>query len=188
MNNPNTDFENVMAMAALNIAPEARQHAFMSRIILSGAGVSKSRGDRLAEIALLLGISLVTSVILVAETMPSGVDAGQTWTHSLISLSIAQSMMLAGASFKVLSRLERYRNVFTKSSAAASRTKVKGPRKAAKAKAEPGVAAAPAVPTASGLLSGRTYLALSDGSVEIETLLGRRRFINLDAAREFVGE
>jgi hypothetical protein len=37
------------------------------------------------------------------------------------------------------------------------------------------------------VLAGREYLTHDDGSVEIDTLVGRRRFVSLDVAREFVG-
>ena len=47
----------------------------------------------------------------------------------------------------------------------------------------------PAPPKAviGGQLAGREYLEYHDGSIEIDTLVGRRRFISIDAAREFVG-
>jgi hypothetical protein len=38
-----------------------------------------------------------------------------------------------------------------------------------------------------GRIKGRAYLLYGDGSVEVETLLGRRRFPSLAEAREFVG-
>lgn len=38
-----------------------------------------------------------------------------------------------------------------------------------------------------GRLHGRPYIAFSDGSAEVETLLGRRRFASLAEARDFVG-
>jgi hypothetical protein len=38
-----------------------------------------------------------------------------------------------------------------------------------------------------GKLAGREFLQFDDGSIEINTLVGRRRFVSLDAAREFVG-
>jgi hypothetical protein len=38
-----------------------------------------------------------------------------------------------------------------------------------------------------GVIEGRDYSEYADGSVEISTMLGRRRFATLAAAREFVG-
>jgi hypothetical protein len=41
--------------------------------------------------------------------------------------------------------------------------------------------------TERGRLNGRAYLRYRDGSVEIETLLGVRRFASVEEAEEFVG-
>ncbi len=45
----------------------------------------------------------------------------------------------------------------------------------------------PRKPVIGGKLAGREYLVHADGSLEIDTLVGRRRFVSLEAAREFVG-
>jgi hypothetical protein len=45
----------------------------------------------------------------------------------------------------------------------------------------------PRKPVVGGKLAGREFLEHEDGSIEIDTLVGRRRFVSLDAAREFVG-
>lgn len=57
---------------------------------------------------------------------------------------------------------------------------------------KPGQQPQPAAPppvevVARGDLNGRAYLLYSDGSVVVETLLGRRRFRSLAEAREFIG-
>jgi hypothetical protein len=46
---------------------------------------------------------------------------------------------------------------------------------------------APKKPVIGGTLAGREFLEFHDGSIEIDTLVGRRRFVSVDAAREFVG-
>lgn len=43
------------------------------------------------------------------------------------------------------------------------------------------------VPLESGRIGNRKFVRHSDNTVDVETLLGRRRFISLDAAQEFVG-
>ncbi len=42
-------------------------------------------------------------------------------------------------------------------------------------------------PVAVGSLNGREYKLFGDGSVEMETILGKRRFASILDAREFVG-
>ncbi len=45
----------------------------------------------------------------------------------------------------------------------------------------------PRPPVVGGKLAGREFLEYEDGSIEIDTLVGRRRFVSIDAAEEFVG-
>lgn len=47
--------------------------------------------------------------------------------------------------------------------------------------------ATPAYPIEEGFIADRAYRILSDGTVEVETLLGVRAFESLDVAREFIG-
>ena len=175
MTNPSTEFRDALDMAALSLAPEVRIRSGAVRKRAVGSYLPKAIGERLANISLFFGASLFMFAVFIAATMSDGVEASSVWTHSVIALSLAQFMMLAGVAFKVASRLERYRQLLLNSSPITRKRPLPAER-----------AAFPR-PAASGLLSGRTYVAFVDGTVEIDTLLGRRRFVNLDAAREFVG-
>ena len=186
MTHPNTDFQTIMALSAASLIAQNREHKAARSTLKSYLRWDDHLTERLAEAGVFLGVSVVVSVMFVAQSTPVAAEAPQIWTHGLLALTIAQGAILAGASCKVFTRIERIKNTSMLKSRPTDR-----PSRRAYAQlrevSDPSTLAISSVMPA-GNLSGRPYTAFADGSVEIDTLLGRRRFIHLEAAREFVGE
>lgn len=185
MKNSTAEFENIMALAALDLSERAalRQSRKYRRFATKAPPRSK---ERLGNLGIFFGISVFTSVVFVAGLMPGTVDAPQLWTHAFIALTLAQFAMLAGATLKANSRKASDQGAMDGSSLAQAMANVD----ASEINAGTSRDLRPALPPialTSGLLGGKAYVGFSDGSVEIDTMLGRRRFADLNAAREFVG-
>lgn len=147
----------------------------------------KRSAERLAEIAIFAGLCLILAVLFVA-TAPSMLDDRETWNDGLIALSIAQAAILGGAGLKFYWLIEGNRKVLLRFARSTGHLQT-GVR------VDDVVQIPSMLPPALNneitnvaLLGGRKYVAFADGSIEIDTLLGRRRFTSLDAAREFVGD
>lgn len=185
MTNNTVDFEEIMAMASLNLRRQSapKQNRKYRRFATRAQPRSK---DRLGNLGMFFAISVFTSVVFVAGLMPGTVDAPQLWTHAFIALTLAQFAMLVGATLKASSRRTDDQNAMDDAMLAQAMANVD----ASEGAAFIGRDARPALPPialSSGLLGGKNYVGFSDGSVEIDTMLGRRRFADLNAAREFVG-
>lgn len=184
MNNQSADFENVMMSTALETLSGPATRLDQRRNLKSRTTVRKGAADILANAGLFIGASMLACIGFVVQWTPIGAESSQIWTHGLIALSLAQCAILAGASFKVFSRVEP-------NSVAAMRSMPEAnfdAGRSGEALSSVVVPVLPAVAVSSGLLGGKVYIAFSDGSIEIDTMLGRRRFEDLGAAREFVGD
>lgn len=182
-----TDFDTLMATSALSldVAPVRQtilepQPRFM---------IERQKGgvERLAEVSIFSGLCLMAAVLFVA-TSSSLMDDRQAWNDGLIALIVAQSAILGGAGLKIYWLMEGNRKVLLRFARSTGHLHT-GVR--VDTASPPPLPFAPA-PSLSiqetAHLAGRKYIMFSDGSIEIDTLLGRRRFTSLDAAREFVGD
>ncbi|MBS0235504.1 MAG: hypothetical protein JSR99_18700 [Proteobacteria bacterium] len=117
-------------------------------------------------------------------------DTPEIWIHRLVALAITQSALIGIITMKLLPLIERRRSLITiRTDNERSMPSLEAPRKSAPARIEPvpPPLPEPREPVIGGQLAGRDYLEYDDGSIEIDTLVGRRRFISIDAARDFVG-
>lgn len=100
---------------------------------------------------------------------------------------LAEALIVTGFGFAILDALDRNRRLTSRAMSVLQR--------------QPDAADRPERPLAtgaqetqsvtaigSGALSGREYTVFDDGSIEIETILGRRRFASILDAREFVAD
>ena len=107
-----------------------------------------------------------------------------------MALAVMQSIFIAAVTMKLLPIIERRRSLirigpslgFWQTSDQDASTRPTGERSAV-----PPPLPEPRKPVVGGKLAGREFLEYEDGSIEIDTLVGRRRFASLAAAREFVG-
>ncbi len=101
--------------------------------------------------------------------------------------SLSQSMIVTGFGIAIVASLHNGFGALNRFFAAILQ------RTAASAKAKPVGPAAPPRKTppiqvaGRGRIEDRSYTLFSDGSVEVETLLGARRFSSFEEAREFIG-
>lgn len=186
MKNSTADFENIMALAAINLRERANLQRDRKYRRFATRAQPRSK-DKLGNLGMFVGASVFTSVVFVAGLMPGTVDAPQLWTHAFIALTLAQFAMLAGATLKASSRKSASRDSLdderlTRAMANVDATE----RNASEVDNEVRPALAP-IALSSGLLGEKPYVAFSDGSIEVDTMLGRRRFADLNTAREFVG-
>jgi hypothetical protein len=118
-------------------------------------------------------------------------DSPEIWIHRLMALAVTQSILIAAVTMKLWPIIERRRSLVRIGSQVKERqTPVfEQTRKAASLSAGPvpPPLPEPPKPVVGGKLAGREFLEYQDGSIEIDTLIGRRRFASLEAAREFVG-
>jgi hypothetical protein len=118
-------------------------------------------------------------------------DSPEIWIHRLMALAVTQSILIAAVTMKLWPIIERRRSIVRIGSQVNERqTPVfEQTRKAAALSAGPvpPPLPEPPKPVVGGKLAGREFLEYQDGSIEIDTLIGRRRFASLEAAREFVG-
>jgi hypothetical protein len=187
-----SDFDSMLALGALRldvgpfrqavIVPETRFSAERPK-----RGVERlAEAERLAEIAIFFGFCLTLAVLFVAISTPM-VEDRQIWNDGLMALSIAQGAILGGAGLKLYRLMEGNRKILLRF--ARSTGHIQNGVKIEDAISAPLTSTVSLnIPsTEVGHLGGRKYVMFPDGSIEVDTLLGRRRFTSLDAAREFVG-
>ncbi len=117
-------------------------------------------------------------------------DTPEIWIHRLVALAITQSALIGIVAMKLLPLIERQRSLITiRTGDDRSIPSIEAPRKSSPARIEPlpPPLPEPRKPVIGGQLAGRDYLEYDDGSIEIDTLVGRRRFVSIEAARDFVG-
>jgi hypothetical protein len=176
MSNHSVDFETILTNSAARLSrvAQAPQHL----------PAYKRRRYRLADIGMFVGISMFASVVFVAAFTPVSVEVSRVRSDALIALIVAQCVIAAAASYKAgyrplsthTGKLQTRRTRARSGSGRRKATDVDQPRRL------------PTIAFSSGILGGKVYVAFSDGSVEIDTLLGRRRFFDMDSARDFVGD
>lgn len=184
MKNSTADFESIMALAAIDSLSVGGARSNVRKYRKYVARPRAGRRDRVANLGIFLAISVFTSVVFVAGLLPGSVEAPQMWTHAFIALTIAQFVMLAAATLKASSPRDREAVVLEQKLSVQSRLNSDLDSGAPADNADLPI---PPVAISSGLMGGKAYVSFSDGSVEIDTMLGRRRFVDLNAAREFVG-
>lgn len=133
-----------------------------------------------------LGIFSAAIVIIGCSAIQS--DSPEIWIHRLMALAFVQSILIGAVAVKALPHFERWRarqgfgGDNGKSDAVRPR-KIAAPRTAP----VPPPLPEPPKPVIGGQIAGREFLQHGDGSVEIDTRVGRRRFVSIEAAKEFVG-
>jgi hypothetical protein len=136
------------------------------------------------------GLGVLSLVIFVIGYSAIESDSPEIWIHRLMALALVQSILIGAVAMKLLPTIGHL-SFFTGTSARLSPPikaseigrKVPQPRM----EAVPPPLPEPPQPVIGGQLAGRDFMTYGDGSIEIDTLVGRRRFVSLDAAREFVG-
>src|SRR6185312_10085411 len=111
------------------------------------------------------------------------------WIHRLMALTVAQSILIAAVAMKLLPLIERQNITVRIASFFPNRQMPLLEHREMPQEQPPPLPRAlpPKQPVIGGKLAGREFLEFGDGSIEIDTLVGRRRFVSVDAAREFVG-
>jgi hypothetical protein len=144
--------------------------------------------DTLSVTAVFVGLSILVAISLVSAQHIAGADAPRFWGHGLIALGLAQSALIVGATLKLHSDLKQSKSVMARIA-----RKRAGPQSSAVTDANKAMPAQSyrqpdcLSVESNGQLDGRQYVKFLDGTVEIATMLGRRRFSSLDMAKEFVG-
>lgn len=134
------------------------------------------------------GLGIISACVFVTGYSALLSDTPAIWIHRLMALTVAQSIIIAAVAMKLLPLIERRRLSVSIASTAGRRSEaLLDQRNFAPESLAPIPAPAPRKPVIGGKLAGREFLEFDDGSVEINTLVGRRRFVSLEAAREFVG-
>lgn len=183
----NTDFQIAMVAGKMRLAAEEQDFTAEPHPMPSYLQHENER-EHLAAAAIFTGVSLMSAVTFVAGLAAISSGAPAPWSHGLIALSIGQIAIVGGASLKIYSLMEKNRKLLTKFSDTAAPSWSEQRRKPVITIAPPSTSYETYDDSARGYLGDREYIMFSDGSIEIDTLLGRRRFTSLDAAREFVGE
>jgi hypothetical protein len=137
-------------------------------------------------LSIFAGLGIISAIIFVTGYSALESETPAVWIHRLMALTIAQSIIIAAVAMKLLPLIER-RRVSARIASRVSIAQDQIPEQDEETAEMPAPAPAPRQPVIGGKLAGREFLEFDDGSIEIDTLVGRRRFISLDAAREFVG-
>jgi hypothetical protein len=153
----------------------------------NSAPVRRSGG--VAAIAVFAGLGVLSLAIFAVGYSALLADAPEIWIHRLMALAIMQSILIGAVTMKLLPVIERRSSQIWIGTNARPMPLAEQPRKSAPLRIDPipPPLPAPRKPTVGGQLAGRDFLEYDDGSIEIDTLVGRRRFVSLDAARDFVG-
>lgn len=160
--------------------------------------VDEARADILASrsatpsgvtaLSVFAGLGIISAIVFVTGYSALLSDTPAVWIHRLMALTVAQSILIAAVAMKLLPLVERRRySVRIGSSAGDRQSRLLEQRKMALEEPAPPPVPSPKKPVIGGQLAGREFMEYDDGSIEIDTLVGRRRFVSLDAAREFVG-
>jgi len=157
------------ALADLRTSHSATPRSITSLFVIAGLGVTSA-------IVFIVGYSALLS------------DTPAVWIHRLMALAVAQSILIAAVAMKLLPLIEHERiSVRIASGSAATQKPLLEQRDMPQEQPAPLPPPAPRKPFIGGKLGGREFMQFDDGTIEIDTLIGRRRFVSIDAAREFVG-
>jgi hypothetical protein len=141
-----------------------------------------------AAFSIFAGLGIMSAMIFTTGYLALLSDTPAIWIHRLMAMTLAQSILISAIAMKLLPRVEWRRNAI----GVAADTSVERlvlPEQSDESEESEEDAAAPPSPSlaVAGKLAGRDYLAHPDGTIEIDTLVGRRRFVSIEAAKEFVG-
>jgi hypothetical protein len=148
----------------------------------------RTRGG-VAAFSVFAGLAALSLGIVVIGYFALQSDAPEIWIHRLVALALAQSILIGAVSTKLLPMIERRRSLIQIDPVGGRSKAVSSPRDSAELRFDrvpPPLPEQPK-PVVGGELAGREFLRHGDGSIEIDTLVGRRRFVSIEAAREFVG-
>lgn len=139
----------------------------------------------IAAFAVFAGLGLLSMLIFIIGYSALLSNEPVVWIHRLMALAVLQSVLIGAVTMKLIPIIERRRtSVRIGSQFDFGQTDQDNSRTAA---AMPPPVPEPRKPIIGGKLAGREFLEYEDGSIEIDTLVGRRRFASLAAAKEFVG-
>lgn len=174
-------FRKSAAELQLRLARDAAPQAFPTASHQQRGGV--------AALSVFVGLGLLSLGIFVVGYSALLSDSPEIWIHRLMALAITQSALIGIVTMKLLPIIERRRSLARVKAYALRTSPVEPPRQAAPSGSEPAPPPLPVArePIIGGQLAGRDYLRYDDGSIEIDTLVGRRRFVSIEAARDFVG-
>jgi hypothetical protein len=177
-------FDAVFRKSATELKRRLAKDAMAPSAPLSG----RQRGTVTAPV-IFTGLGLLSLGIFAIGYSALQSDAPEIWIHRLMALAIAQSILIGAVTMKLLPILKRERLPFALGISGLQLKSIELTRRAAPLRFEtlPPPLPEPPKPVTGGQLAGRDFLEYHDGSVEIDTLVGRRRFVSLEAAREFVG-
>jgi len=135
------------------------------------------------------GLGILSLGILVIGCSALRSESPEIWIHRLMALALLQSILIGAVAMKILPIIERRRTLIRIGGRVGHLLTSSPSQKTAETRIErvPPPLPAPPMPVIGGHLAGREFLEYNDGSIEIDTMVGRRRFVSLDAAREFVG-
>jgi hypothetical protein len=139
-----------------------------------------------AALSIFAGLGIVSAIIFVTGYSALLSDTPAIWIHRLMALTITQSILIAAVAMKILPIIERRRFTVRLVPSASRKMRLLEQNESSEEQPAP-IPAPPRKAVIGGKLAGREFLEFDDGSIEIDTLVGRRRFVSLDAAREFVG-
>ncbi len=173
-------FRKSAAELQLRLARDAASRTFP-------AASHEQRGG-VAALSVFVGLGLLSVGIFVVGYSALLSDSPEIWIHRLMALAITQSALIGIVTMKLLPIIERRRSLSRIKAYALRTPPVESPRHTSSSRSEPAPPPLPPrEPVVGGQLAGRDYLRYDDGSIEIDTLVGRRRFVSIEAARDFVG-
>lgn len=135
------------------------------------------------------GLGIISIGIFVIGCSALRADSPEIWIHRLMALALLQSILIGAITMKLLPIIERRRSLIRIGTRTEPLRMAPPLPKLTEARTErvpPPLPQSPK-PVIGGQLAGREFLEYNDGSIEIDTMVGRRRFVSLEAAREFVG-
>jgi hypothetical protein len=136
-----------------------------------------------AGVSIFAGLGILSVCIFTTGYSALQSDSPEVWIHRLMALALLQSIVIGAVAMKLMPIIERggeTKPTYTPGTQHPSLAEVRMER-------TPPPLPEPPAPVVGGQLAGREFLEYKDGSIEIDTMVGRRRFVSLDAAREFVG-
>jgi len=174
-------FDAVFRQTAADLKQRVARDAHAER-----TGWTPQQRGGIAAFAVFSGLGLLSMLIFIIGYSALLSDEPVIWIHRLLALAVAQSILIGAVTMKLLPVIERRRSM-VRIGPNAGFAPAPDQANANAAASLPAPVAEPRQPVVGGKLAGREFLEYEDGSIEIDTLVGRRRFASLAAAREFVG-
>jgi hypothetical protein len=142
--------------------------------VLASMGHGMKREMPLLMVALGWGVLLAIAAAVAVLCLVGSLEP--TVGLAIVALALGQGALVTGLALLVMAELRRQ-----------GRVPERGAKMGTPGSAQTMAAAAAPELLATGDMNGRRFALFSDGSVELLTLLGRRRFRTIALAREFVG-